>query len=54
MSHSPHEEKGALSYHQNAGQNWDIKIENRSFETVAQFRYFGPTITSQNLIQGEN
>jgi hypothetical protein len=28
-----------LSRHQNTGQNWDIKVANRSFENVAQFRY---------------
>jgi hypothetical protein len=32
--------------HQNAGQNHDIKIGNRWFENVAQFRYLGTTITS--------
>jgi hypothetical protein len=39
-----------LSHHQNAGQNCDIKIANRPFENVAQFRYLG---TMQNLIQRE-
>jgi hypothetical protein len=43
-----------LSCHQNAGQNHDIKIANRCFENVAQFRYLGMTITTQNLIQEEN
>jgi hypothetical protein len=28
-----------LSHHQNVGQNWDIKIANRSFENVSQFKY---------------
>jgi hypothetical protein len=28
-----------LSRHQNAGQNHNIKIANRSFENVGQFRY---------------
>jgi hypothetical protein len=42
-----------LSRHQNAGQNHDIKIGNRCFENVAQFRYLGTTITNQNLIQEE-
>jgi hypothetical protein len=42
-----------LSRHQNAGQNHDIKISNRCFENVAQFRYLGTTITNQNLIQEE-
>jgi hypothetical protein len=43
----------SLSRHQNAGQNHDIKIGNRWFENVAQFRYLGMTITNQNLIQEE-
>jgi hypothetical protein len=42
-----------LSRHQNAGQNHDMKIANRCFENVAQFRYLGIAITNQNLIQGE-
>jgi hypothetical protein len=29
------------SCHQNAGQNQDIKIANRSFENVTQFKIFG-------------
>jgi ribosomal protein S2 len=40
-----------LSYHQNAGQNNYIKIADRCFENVAQFRYLGTTITNQNSIQ---
>jgi hypothetical protein len=42
-----------LSRHQNAEQNRDIKIANRSFENVAQFRYLGMTVTYQNLIWEE-
>jgi hypothetical protein len=42
-----------LSRHQNVGQNWDIKIANRSFQNVSQFKYLGPTVTNQNLIQEE-
>jgi hypothetical protein len=42
-----------LSRHQNVGQNRDIKIANRSFECVSQFKYLGPTVTHQNLIQEE-
>jgi hypothetical protein len=42
-----------LSHHQNAGQNHDLKIDNRCFENVAQFRYLGTTTTNQNLIQEE-
>jgi hypothetical protein len=42
-----------LSRHQNAGQNLDIKIGNRWFENVAQFRYLGTTITNESLIKEE-
>jgi hypothetical protein len=42
-----------LSHHQNAEQNHTIKIGDRSFENVAQFRYFGTTVTNQNLILEE-
>jgi hypothetical protein len=38
-----------LSHHQNAGQNHSIKIADRPFENVAQFRYLGMTVTNQNL-----
>jgi hypothetical protein len=40
-----------LSRHQNAAQNHDIKIADRCFENVAQFKYLGTTIKNQNLIQ---
>jgi hypothetical protein len=40
-----------LSRHQNAGQYHDIKIANRCFENVAQFRYLGTAVANQNLIQ---
>jgi hypothetical protein len=33
--------------------NYDIKIENRSFENWAQFKYLGMTVIKQNLIQEE-
>jgi hypothetical protein len=36
-----------LAHHQNAGQNHNIKIANRSFENVAQFKYLGMTVTNQ-------
>jgi hypothetical protein len=39
-----------LSHHQNAGQNQDVKIANRFFENVVQFKYLGTTVTNQNLI----
>jgi hypothetical protein len=41
-----------LSRHQNVGQNREIKIANRLFENVSQFKYLG-TIVNQNLIQEE-
>jgi hypothetical protein len=42
-----------LSRHQNAGKNHDIKVGDRCFENVEQFRYFGTSITNGNLIQEE-
>jgi hypothetical protein len=39
-----------LSCHQNAGLNHDIKMPNRCFENVAQFKHLGMTVTNQNLI----
>jgi hypothetical protein len=38
---------------QDAGQNCDIKIANKSFENVSQFRCLGMTVTDQNLIEEE-
>jgi hypothetical protein len=37
-----------LARHQNAGQNYDIKIANKSFENVAKFRYLGTTICNKS------
>jgi hypothetical protein len=34
-------------------QNHNMKIGNKCFENVAQFKCFGTTITNQNLIQEE-
>jgi hypothetical protein len=42
-----------LSRQQNAGQNHDIKIGNRCFESVAQFKYLEMTVTNQNLVQAQ-
>jgi hypothetical protein len=42
-----------LSCQQNVGQNRDIKITNRLFENVSQFKYLGTTVKNQNLIQEE-
>jgi hypothetical protein len=38
------------SRHQNASQNHDIKIGNRSFGNMSQLRYLGMIVTNQNLI----
>jgi hypothetical protein len=46
-------EKGrytAMSRGQNAGQNSNIHICNKSFEIVKQFKYLGRTLTNQNSI----
>jgi hypothetical protein len=40
------------SQHQTAGQIYDIKIANRPFENVEQFKYLGMSLTNQNLIKG--
>jgi hypothetical protein len=42
-----------VSRGQNAGQDQDIKIGNRSFENVSQLKYLGMTVMNQNLIQEE-
>jgi hypothetical protein len=42
-----------MAHHQNARKNHNIKITNRSFENVAQFKYLGTTATDQNLFQEE-
>jgi hypothetical protein len=42
-----------VSRDQNAGQNGEIKIGNKSFENVSQIKYLGTAVTNQNLIQEE-
>jgi hypothetical protein len=40
-----------ICHHKNAGHNHHVKIANRWFENLAQFRYLGMKATNQNLIQ---
>jgi hypothetical protein len=42
-----------LSRHQNFVRNREIKIANRLFGNVSQFKYLGTTVTNQNFIQEE-
>jgi sorting nexin-29 len=42
-----------ISRSQKTGQNYSIKIANRSFEDVAKFRYLGTTLTDQDHMHEE-
>jgi hypothetical protein len=42
-----------MSGDQNAGQNGNIKLDNKQFERVEQFKYLGTTVTNRNYIQEE-
>jgi hypothetical protein len=42
-----------MSRNQNARQNHNIKIDNKPFEMVEQFKYLETTLTNQNSIQEE-
>jgi hypothetical protein len=42
-----------MSRDQNTGQNGNIQIGNKSFETVEEFKYLGTTLTNQNPILEE-
>jgi hypothetical protein len=43
----------ATSRNQNAGQNHNIKVDNKSFERVDDFKYVRTTLTNQNSIHEE-
>jgi hypothetical protein len=45
--------KYVLMSRKKAGQKHGIKIENRSFESMAKFKYLGTTLTYQNCVQKE-
>jgi hypothetical protein len=42
-----------MSCYQKVGQKHVIKIEDRSFEDVAKYRYLGTTLTDQNCMHEE-
>jgi len=42
-----------MSRSQNAGQSHSMKIDNSSFESVEEFKYFGTTLENQTSIQEE-
>ena len=42
-----------MSGDQNAGRSRNMRIDNRSFERVEQFKYLGTTLTNQNYTEEE-
>jgi hypothetical protein len=42
-----------MSRNQNARHNHTIKIDNKSFERVEEFKYLGATLTNRNSIHEE-
>jgi hypothetical protein len=42
-----------MSGDRNAGQNHNIKLDNKSSERVEQFKYLGTAVTNRNYIQEE-
>jgi hypothetical protein len=42
-----------MSRYEKAGQKHSIKIVNRSFKVVAEFKYLGTTLTDQNCMHEE-
>ena len=49
-----HAQYCAILIHGNNNEQYlNIKIDNKSFKTVEQFKYFGTTVTNRNSIQEE-
>ena len=42
-----------MSREQTAGRSHSMRIDNRSFERMEEFKYLGTTLTNQNSIQKE-
>jgi hypothetical protein len=42
-----------MSRNQNAGQNYNIKIDSKSFERVTEFKHLGTPLTNRNSIHEE-
>jgi hypothetical protein len=42
-----------MSHHQNAGQNHNFLIADKSFKNVVKFKYLGTTVTTKNYIHEE-
>jgi hypothetical protein len=39
-----------MFHQQNAGQKYNIKLDNKSFENVTELKYLQDTITNQNYM----
>lgn len=39
-----------MSCDQTRGQNYNVKVVNKSFEYAAKLKYLGTTVTSENCI----
>jgi hypothetical protein len=42
-----------MSYEHNAGQNLNVKVNNKYFESVRKFKYVGRPQTNNNCIREE-
>ena len=42
-----------MSAEQTAGRSHNMRLDNRSFERVEEFKYLGTTLTNKNSIQEE-